>query len=153
MVSFEELNAEIVQHYRNEIARFYYGNMQTCSCLDHFTFDQAYEKIGDLIDHLRTSTCISYGAFEGTKIVGYIWAYPYTFREELRVYINECSVKEDYRNRGIGKQLISLIENRSKESGYSVVYLHAEADSLNAVRFYESIGYRKERIQFRKEIV
>ena len=64
MVRFEELNAETVQQYRNEIAQFYYGNMLTCSCLVHYTFDQAYEKIGDLIAHLTTNTCIAYGAFE-----------------------------------------------------------------------------------------
>lgn len=152
MVMFEELNAETVQKYRNEIAQFYYGNMQTCSCLDHYTYDQAYEKIGDLITHLNKNTCFAYGAFEGEEIVGYIWAYQHQFREELRLYINECSVKEGYRKRGIGRSMISLIEQRAKDLGLPAVYLHAEAGSSDAVQFYESNGYREERIQFRKEI-
>ena len=152
MVRFEELNAETVRKYRQEIAQFYYGNMQTCSCLEHYSFDQAYEKIGDLIDHLSTNTCIAYGAFEGSEIIGYIWAYPHSFREEKRMYISECTVKEGYRNNGIGKAMISLVEQRAKESGFPAIYLHAEAGSMDAVRFYESAGYKKERIQFRKEI-
>ena len=69
MVRFEELNAETVQQYRNEIAQFYYGNMLTCSCLVHYTFDQAYEKIGDLIAHLCTNTCIAYGAVEEKRLL------------------------------------------------------------------------------------
>ena len=127
MVRFEELNAETVQQYRNEIAQFYYGNMLTCSCLVHYTFDQAYEKIGDLIAHLSTNTCIAYGAFEGKEIIGYIWAYQHQFREELRMYVNECSVKDGYRSRGIGKALITLIEKRAKEVLDFSVYLKPQA--------------------------
>ena len=153
MVRYEELNSETVMQYRREIAQFYYGNMQTCSCLDHYTFDQAYEKIGDLIAHLRTDTCVAYGAFEENEIIGYIWAYPHRFREEPRMYINECSVKEEYRGRGVGKTMIMLIEKRAKESGFPALYLHAEAGSSDAVRFYESNGYSKERIQFRKALL
>ena len=153
MVRYEELNTEIVQQYRNEIAQFYYGNMQTCSCLENYTFDQAYEKIGDLIAHLNTKTCVAYGAFERKEIIGYIWAYQHQFREELRMYISECYVKDGYRNKGIGKAMIILIEKRAKELGLPALYLHAEAGSSDAVRFYEYNGYREERIQFRKEIL
>lgn len=149
----EELNAETVQQYRHEIAQFYYENMQTCSCLEHFTFDRAYEKLGDLIDHLSTDTCIAYGTFEDYEIIGYIWAYPHPFREETRMYVNEISVREDFRSRGIGKALLRQVEDRARESGYPALYLHAEAGSLDAVRFYESLGYAPERIQFRKEII
>jgi len=152
MVRFEALNAEMVRKYRQEIAKFYYGNMQTWSGLEHYSLEQAYEKIGDLMDHLSTNTCIAYGAFEESEIIGYIWAYPHPFREENRMYISECSVKEGHRGVGIGKALISLVEKRAKELGFPALYLHAEADSADAVRFYESIGYKKERIQFRKEI-
>lgn len=152
MVRFEELNAETVGKYWQEIAQFYFGNMQTWSCFEHFSFEQAYEKIGDLIDHLGTNTCIAYGAFEGNEIVGYVWAYPHPFRDENRIYISECSVKEEFRGKGIGKTLISLVEQRAREAGFPAVYLHAEAGSPDAVGFYESIGYREERIQFRKEM-
>lgn len=149
----EALSPETVQKYRSEIARFYYDNMQTCSCFEHFTFDQAYEKIGDLIAHLETNSCICYGAFENDHIIGYIWAYPHSFREENRMYVNELSVSEDYRRQGIGTALLNLVEARAKEEGYPALYLHAEAGSLDAVRLYESSGYIPERIQLRKKIM
>ena len=152
IVRIDELNAETVLQYRHEIAQFYFDNMMTCSCLEHYTYDQAYEKIGDLIAHLNTNTCVAYGAFEENEIVGYIWAYPHQFREEERMYISEISIREEYRGRGIGRELIFLIEKRAKELGFHALYLHAEAESLDALRFYESNGYRKERIQFRKVI-
>ena len=114
MVRFDELNAETTVAYRNEIAQFYYENMKTQSSFESYSFNQAYEKIGDLIDHLNTKTCIAYGAFEGSEIIGYIWAYPHIFREEARMYISECSVKEGYRDRGIGKAMIALVEKKTK---------------------------------------
>lgn len=153
MIKYEELNAENVQQYRCEIAQFYYGNMQTWSCLERCSFDEAYEKIGDLIGHLNTNTCVAYGAFDDNEIVGYIWAYPHPFREEERMYINEMSVKKEYRRRGIGKRMIGLIEEKAKELGLPALYFHAEASSLDAICFHESMGYTQERIQFRKEII
>lgn len=153
MVKVEELNPEVVCRYRNEIAQFYYENIRTCSCFEHYSFNEAYEKIGDLINHLSSNTCIAYGAFEEKKIIGYIWAYLHPFREETRMYINEIRVREEYRNRGIGKELIRMVEERAKELNLPALYLHAEATNSDAIRLYESIGYKTERIQLRKEIM
>ena len=126
--------------------------MQTWSSLAHCSFDRADEKIGELITHLQTHTCISYGAFENDKIIGYIWAYPHPFRDETRMYISELSVKKDHRRQGVGTALMNLVETRAREEGFPALYLHAEAGSAEATRFYEAAGYMPERIQFRKEI-
>lgn len=152
-MTIEALTHETAQEYRHEIARFYYDNMLTCSCLGHYTYDQAYEKIGDLIAHLETHTCICYGAFENDEIIAYIWAYPHPFREETRMYVNELHVREHFRGRGIGTALLNRVEAWAKEAGFPALYLHAEAGNPDAVRFYESTGFIPERIQFRKDIV
>ena len=148
----EELNAETVQQYRHEIAQFYYENMQTCSCFEHFTFDRAYKKIGGLINHLSTNTCIAYGAFEDNEIIGYIWAYPHRFREDNRMYVNEIHVRKDCCSMGYGRELLSQVEKRAREMGFPAIYLHAEANNVNTRRFYENAGYIEERVQFRKEL-
>ena len=153
MVRIEELSPDNVQQYRNEIAQFYYQNIRTCSCFEHYSFEESYEKIGDLINHLSSNTCSAYGAFEGDEIIGYIWAYLHPFREETRMYINEIRVKEEYRNRGIGKELMRMVEERAKELNLPALYLHAEATNPDAIRLYESIGYKTERIQLRKDIM
>ena len=146
------ITVEIANKYRKEIAQFYYDNTRSCAFLDAFTMECAYQKIGDFIEHLKDSTAISYGAFEEDGFYGFIWAYPHQFREEKRMYINEIRVKEEYRNRGIGSQLMKLVEERAKEMGLGAIYLHAEAVNTEAVSFYKSFGYKIERIQLRKEI-
>lgn len=147
----EALNAESVRQYRREIAQLYYENMHECSCLDHYTYETAYDKIGDFISHLEKDAAIGYGLFEDTDLCGYIWAYPHRFREENRMYVNEIRVREDCRGKGYGKALLTFVEAKAKEQGIGAVYLHAEASNPDTIRFYESVGYHPERIQFRKE--
>ncbi|MBR2182359.1 MAG: GNAT family N-acetyltransferase [Acidaminococcaceae bacterium] len=151
-MKIEPLTPEIVLKFKNEITQFYYENMQTCTCLEHFTFEEARIKIEGFINHLRNNTCIGYGVFREDEICGYIWAYPHRFREENRMYVNEIRIRNEYRNRGYGKVLLKLVEEKAKEMGIGALYIHAEADNPDAIRLYETVGYVAERLQLRKEI-
>ena len=148
----EQLTPEFVLKHKSEIAQFYYENMQMCSFLEHFTYDEAIIKIEGFINHLKSNTCVGYGLFHEDKICGYVWAYPHKFREENRMYINEIRIKDEYRNRGYGKALLKLVEEKAKEMGIGALYIHAEADNPGAIRLYEMIGYVLERVQLRKKI-
>ena len=41
----ESLTPEIVIKYKKEITQFYYDNLRACSCLEHFSFEEAAVKI------------------------------------------------------------------------------------------------------------
>ncbi len=148
----ESLTAEIVLKYKKEITQFYYDNLRACSCLEHFSFEEAALKIDGFVNHLRNNTCIAYGLFQEDEICGYIWAYPHRFREEDRMYINEVRIKEEYRNKGYGKALLKLVEERAMEMGIDALYIHAEADNPGSIRLYEAVGYVAERVQLRKKV-
>lgn len=148
----EALTAEKAEKYRREIAQLYYENVRSNSFHAHYTFEEAYEKIGSLIDHLKDNTATVFGVFEGEELVAFIWAYVHQFREEPRMYVSEVRVKEEYRNRGLGKQLIRFVEDKAKRMGFGAIYLHAEAQNKVARRLYEACGYMEERIQMRKEL-
>ena len=66
--------------------------------------------------------------------------------------VSEIRVREEYRNRGIGKQLLSSAEDRAKELGLGAVYLHAEAKNRQVRKLYEACGYAEERIRMRKRL-
>jgi ribosomal protein S18 acetylase RimI-like enzyme len=146
----ETLTIEKAEEYHNEIAQLYFDNVRSNAFHEHYILNEAYEKIGSLIDHLRDDTAIVYGAFHNTELVGFIWAYVHQFREEPRMYVSEIRVKEEYRKRGIGSQLLRLIEDRAKEKGLPAIYLHVEARNREVRRLYEACGYVEERIQMRK---
>lgn len=151
-MKIENLTVEKAEKYRKEIAHFYYDNVRTCSSFEHYTYDEAFEKIGSFLNHLADYTATAYGAFEGEEIIGFIWAYIHQFREERRMYVNELRVKEEYRNRGIGSQLLKMVEDKAREQEIYALYLHVEANNQEAIRLYQRYGYRYERIQLRKEI-
>ena len=148
----ESLTPETASTYQHELAQLYLQNIRACSHLDRFSLDDARDKIDSLAQHLAKNTCVAYGAFHEDALCGFVWAYPHRFREEPRMYVSEIRVAEDWRNRGIGTQLLECVEDKTRELGIGAIYLHAEADNPDAIRLYESIGYRTERLQLRKEL-
>ncbi len=149
----EPITAEIAEGYRSELAQLYFDNVRSNAFHSHYTYTEAYEKINDLIGHLRDNTAVVFGAFDDEKIVGFIWSYVHQFREEKRMYVSEIRVKEEYRKHGIGNQMMRMVEDKAREMGLGAVYLHAEANNPEALRFYKVVGFCEERIQMRKEIV
>ena len=150
MVRIEAITPDLAQEYRIEITQFYYENVRSNQYYEHFRWEEAEEKIRGFIKHLENDECTAFGAFEDEKIIGFIWAYPHRFREENRMYVNEIRVREEYRGKGYGKKLLTLIEERAMEMGFTAVYLHAEANNADARCFYADRGYNEERIQLRK---
>jgi ribosomal protein S18 acetylase RimI-like enzyme len=148
----EPITVEMAVGYRKELAQLYFDNVRSNAFHSHYTYEEAYEKMNDLIGHLADNTAIVYGAFDDKEIVGFIWAYVHQFREENRIYVSEIRVKEEYRRHGIGKELLRLIEDKARELGLSGVYLHAEANNSEVVGFYKTVGYCEERIQMRKAL-
>ncbi len=146
------ITAEMAEKYRGEIAQLYFENVSSNAFHEHFTYTEAYEKMDDLISHLKDNTAIVYGAFENDDLTAFIWAYVHQFREENRMYVSEIRVKEEYRKHGIGKEMLGLVEDKAKELGLSAIYLHAEAGNKDARRLYEECGYIEERIQMRKPL-
>ena len=148
----EFLTVEQSLKYKSEITQFYFDNVRANQLYECYTLQEAEAKIDSFIDHLEKDECLAFGAFDCDKIVGFIWAYKHSFREERRMYVNEIRVREEYRGRGIGSELLKSVEEKSKELGIDVIYLHAEGNNSGSRVFYDRCGYIEERIQFRKEL-
>ncbi|EGW35858.1 acetyltransferase family protein [Desulfosporosinus sp. OT] len=50
-------------------------------------------------------------------------------------------IDQKYRNRGVGKVLLSELEKRASEKNCTQIILVTESDRIEACRFYESVGY------------
>ena len=57
------------------------------------------------------------------------------------ISLDDFSVTEAYRSKGIGSELIRAAESYAKEIGMPVVILHVEKTNQSAMRFYERMGY------------
>ncbi len=62
-------------------------------------------------------------------------------------YIDQMYVRPEYRNHGIGQELLGLCEDWLRDEGIGHVLLHA---APRAVRFYEREGYLSNREMFKR---
>lgn len=146
MKEISDLRIQHLKHddcirYKDTLISFYYRNSVTCSSLSHFSKADAEAKINSMMDHISDGSAIVFGAITGDKLVGYIWSYEYTFREEARIYVSEIHVDESYRNRGIGKQLLRAVETAARDGGGME---HCTFIQREAIRMLSSYMRRKD---------
>jgi len=73
-------------------------------------------------------------------VVGYISIN--VFNDNLRyLYIDDFCVDKDFRNKGIGTKLLSMVENYAKEIGIGDICLHVEKTNVLAKNLYDRNGY------------
>lgn len=76
---------------------------------------------------------------DGNEIVGHILMMQELIRNEEDIQrplmIRSLSVKEDYREYGIGKALVEAVKSRAKEDGYNEIIVEGEPD------YFRSLGF------------
>ena len=65
-------------------------------------------------------------------------------RDEDYIYLDDLSVAEKYRNKGIGTALIHAAEKYAEEIGITKVVLHVDKVNKVAYRFYSRLGYSED---------
>ncbi len=68
------------------------------------------------------------------------------------LYIEALSVKPEYRNCGIGKQLYLEVEKSAKEQGIKSIELKVWSFNETALRFYEEMGLKPQSIILEKTL-
>lgn len=96
-----------------------------------------------------------YYAKDDNNIVGYIFAYlksPYNDVINTNVIMLESLfIKEEYRHKGVGRTLISMLENWAKDNFKNyVVEIVCLSNNKNALEFYKSLGYSDVKLILRK---
>ena len=74
--------------------------------------------------------------------------------EGHRGWANYLAVAPAYRRRGLGRLIMEAVEEKIRAMDCPKINLQIRADNLEAVKFYESIGYKTEaRISMGKRLV
>lgn len=92
---------------------------------------------------VRFGIFIGFGAFDGDTPVGYALATAVYEDAET----DDIAVKESYRRRGIGGELLKLAESEAEKRGAIRAYLEVRVGNAAAIALYESRGYRKLRVR------
>ena len=60
---------------------------------------------------------------------------------DKRIYVSRMIVKKEYRNRGIGSEILEFLIAKAKEMGYSEITIGVDKDNVNALHLYEKHGF------------
>ncbi len=58
-----------------------------------------------------------------------------------RVYVSRMIVKKEYRNRGIGSEILAFLIEKAKEMGFSEMTIGVDKDNANALHLYKKYGF------------
>ena len=114
----------------------------TSFVVDESAFTQAFAEL--ITSH---SACLVVAEVDG-KIVGYVLAFSHqTFYANGRVaWVEELMVGESFRRAGIGRDLVTEVENWSAQQGCQLIALATR----RAAEFYKVLDYKESAIYFRK---
>lgn len=62
-------------------------------------------------------------------------------KKEIIAYIQTIEVAPDARRRGVGRALLSRIEDSARAAGAAQIWLHVQAANAAAIHLYEARGY------------
>lgn len=60
-----------------------------------------------------------------------------------RVYVSRMIVRKEYRNRGIGSEILAFLIEKAKSMGYSEMTIGVDKDNANALHLYEKFGFNE----------
>ena len=73
-------------------------------------------------------------------------------RVKKQIFIEDLIVDENFRNRGIGKELLQNAINYADDKACDVVELTSYIDNEKAHKFYENNGFIRHSYKFKKYI-
>ena len=81
--------------------------------------------------------------YEGDEVAGYFILVPSLSIEYggLYVILDELFVREPFRRRGLGRQIINFVLDRCRERGWLTIEAMADAENRMAQYFYGSHGF------------
>ena len=82
--------------------------------------------------------------------VGNLWV---SVKEDKKeAWISKIEIAEAHRGKGLGREVLLLLEAQLKAQGFKQIGLHVFGDNLVARHLYESLGYEPYSIQMRKKL-
>ncbi len=79
-------------------------------------------------------------AMDDDKIIAFL-SIEVHHEDEEYIYLDDLSVTKQYRNNGIGTNLICNAEAYAKEINVHTILFHVEKSNVAAFRLYERLGY------------
>ena len=102
---------------------------------EEYSREYVSNQISKLKENLNRNNCFLFGELYQNQMIGLLWSY---FYNGNNMHISFLGVKKEFRNRGIGKRLLQMCEDKFIDVTYFELYVQK---NNNAVNFYERNGF------------
>lgn len=85
---------------------------------------------------------LSFCAYDGNTLIGYIICSSYFMNEELIAHINRIAIRKQFKNKNIGRSLVASFEMAAQKHGIKKITLEFD-QKLKVEQFYEKLGYKQ----------
>jgi len=147
-----EVNYNNFDIYKDDLKRLLLENMIRHLAAGKVDEDYFEAKTIEIKKYLYENKAVIFLYLTDDNVKGCIWAYPKTFLDEQRLFVQLLQVCSDSRNCGIGRKLLEKIENYAKKNNYHAVDMITSVSNEGALRFYQREGYEIERVQLLKKL-
>lgn len=89
----------------------------------------------------KTDMQFFYVADNDQENIGFIWMGVLPGLSKNEIFLYDIIIRQEQRRKGYGRELLSLMESKVKDSGYQAVYLNV-LQKNHAKQLYLSMGYR-----------
>lgn len=123
------------RRYRSEDFNDLYSVEEACFA-SPFRFGRAAMR--RIVEEPNTATWI---AEDEDGMAGFAVTEWFASRAGTSAYVQTIEVMPEKRGRGVGAELLALVERSAREAGAEAVGLHVDAENAGAIRLYERSGY------------
>ena len=84
------------------------------------------------------------GAIADDDVVGWCEVERYSTSSEAHRGVLNIAIRPEYRDRGLGRKLLSIVLNQARDAGFVCVELWVFTDNARAIALYESVGFERQ---------
>lgn len=88
---------------------------------------------------------IIFVAEHNNKVVGFLSVNNY--KEDGYIYLDDYYIREEYRGKGIGSELMNMAIAYAKEDHVDRIMTHVESANKSSIDFYKNRGFQTEEVQ------
>ena len=99
---------------------------------------------------------IAYAVLHKNEVIGGLTAYELQsyYSEQSEMFIYDIAVKPEFKRKGLGKKLMSALEQYCRQNDIKVMFVEAYEEDEQAVKFYNSTGAKAEKVvHFNYELI
>lgn len=127
--SLEDVPA--IYEITKQVFKIYFKNAQIPKTIDALT-----ETYKDIEEDIKTKEV--FVALDGKDVIGSVRV---KINPDGTAYLSRFGVKLEYQNNGIGKILMSAVDDTMINLGVTSIYLHTSSRMFSLIRFYYGRGF------------